>query len=566
MPPPQRPRFRFLVAQVTPYRKVLILALLLLLAESGLSLLTPWIAGQFTDRVLNNGSFGSLLLIWLGIVGMQSLVGFGNSYLLAHSGAEMLTRLRNRVYDHLQALPLSWHHERRRGEVLALLTSDVERVASFVTGTLIRLFPLTLTFFGALALMFVTDARIALLAALLIPLFYLVIKLLTRRIRPLSRQMIELYAKLTAVTEENLAMLAVIKAFVRESVESDRYREHTQTLLGLNKALQKTFAALSPMIQFLATAGIVLLLWLSTHRLAEGTLSPGDLVTLLMYGILLTRPVSSLASVYGEVQATRGAAERLLEAFAEQPEPMDGDKEIAPILRGEIEFRNVRFGYPGRNRVLDDLTLHIGAGDTVAITGPNGAGKSTIAHLLMRLLEPERGRIAIDGQDIRAVSLTGLRAQIGLVAQNVLLFNATVAENIGYGRTGAGAEEIEQAARAAHAHAFIKELPEGYQTLIGDQGIRISGGQKQRIALARALLKDPPILVLDEATAMFDPEGEEFFLHECRDLLHRRTVILITHRPASLKLADRILRLAGGRVTEVEYQTSYGPHDRCEHG
>jgi subfamily B ATP-binding cassette protein MsbA len=267
------------------------------------------------------------------------------------------------------------------------------------------------------------------------------------------------------------------------------------------------------------------------------------MVSILLYGMLLTRPVSGLAGVYGSVQKARGAAARLIEAFDATPEPDDaGAVPLGPVA-GHVRFENVHFGYPGRPRVLSGVDLEIRAGETVALTGDNGSGKSTIAHLLMRFADPCEGRVLVDGKDIRGVSIASLRGQIGLVAQHVLLLNDTVRENIAYGRPDAVQSEIERAARSAQAHELIQLLPQGYDTPIGDRGTRLSGGQRQRIALARAFLKDAPILILDEATAMFDPAGEVAFVEECRSTLGQRTVILITHRPASLALADRVLVL-----------------------
>jgi ABC-type multidrug transport system fused ATPase/permease subunit len=266
--------------------------------------------------------------------------------------------------------------------------------------------------------------------------------------------------------------------------------------------------------------------------------------------MLLTQPVSQLANVYGRVQVTRGCARRLMEALDEPAEADTGGRELTEV-RGDIAFESVAYTYPGRAPVFEALDLRVRAGETVAITGHNGAGKSTLMHLLMRFADLQSGRITLDGVDLRELSLRNLRSHIGLVTQHVLLFNASVAHNIGYGRFHATAEQIEQAARAARAHDFIAHLPQGYDTVIGDEGVRLSGGQKQRIALARALLKDPAILILDEATAMFDPDGERDFIAECHELLSRRTVLMITHRAASLALADRVLLLESGRLAEI---------------
>jgi ABC-type multidrug transport system fused ATPase/permease subunit len=310
---------------------------------------------------------------------------------------------------------------------------------------------------------------------------------------------------------------------------------------------------MAPAISFLAGAGLLLLLWVGISHVQDGQLEPSQLVSLLLYAMLLTRPVSGLANVYGQVMHTRGAAERLLEFFGVQPEPVSQDQPPLGSVAGAIEYDRVTFAYPGRTNVLQDFSLHIAAGETIALTGPNGAGKSTLAHLLMRFIEPQKGIIRIDGKNISEVDLHSLRDQIGLVAQNTLLLNGTVAENIAYGRHDATLEDMKKAATAARAEEFIENLPDGYDTVIGDQGIRLSGGQRQRLSLARTLLKDPPILVLDEATAMFDPEGEASFIEECHELLHQRTVVLITHRPASLALADRIIDMqphsANGKAT-----------------
>ena len=540
-----------------PHVVALAVALMLMLVQSAATLAQPWLGGVLTDRLLLGSGVGPLLWVLFALILAQQALGYLTSIQLQAVSGRLVADAGSHVYAHLQSLPLAWHHARQRGDVQALLTGDVYRLGNYVTGTLVPLVPLLFTFIGALVMMLRVAPAIAIAIGVLMPLLFVLLKLVGRRLRPLSHQAMQAWADQASMAEQNLSMLPVIKAFATDPVEARRYAGQVEAVRAIDLRRARLEGAIAPVVHVLGAGAVLLLLGLAGRHVASAELRVGELVSLVLYGLVLVNPVSQLARVYGSTQSARGTVQRMLAALGAAPEVDTGARAFAGV-RGEVSFEGVDFAYPGRPPLLQAFDLRIAAGETVAITGPNGAGKSTLVHLLLRLLEPGVGRVCIDGIDVREFRLAALREGVGLVSQQVLLFNASVTDNIAYGRSDATPAQIEAAARAARAHAFVAALPQGYDTVIGDQGVRLSGGQKQRIALARALLKDPAILVLDEATAMFDPDGEAEFIAECHDVLKQRTVILITHRPASLALADRILRLDGGCLTEVN-----GPAPGC---
>jgi ATP-binding cassette, subfamily B, bacterial len=550
-------RLRHLLALISPPRLVLALCLLLLMLGSLLNLLNPWIAGQLTALLTTGTSsffpdFGLLAAAWAGILLSRSALSFITTYKTGAVAEDVLAGLRSRLYEHLQLLPLSYYDDQKRGNILSILTNDAATISNFVTGTLVQLLPTLLTFLGAAFMVFWISPWLGLITLAFLPVYFFAMKVIGRRLRPLSREWVDTYGSMVAHADENLSLLPVIKSFTREAQEAEKFLSKNNKLLGLSKRQLLIYTTLPTLTALLASLGLLILVSLGYGEISAGNMTSAQLVSLVLFAVMMNQPLAQLANVYGDLQRTLGASERILDFLSEEREPDDSTGHEIAIHEGKIDFDHVSFAYPGNEkRVLDNLILHIKPCETVAIVGENGAGKTTLAHLLMRLIDPHQGSIRIDGQDLKNANLRSLRGQIGLVAQYTLLLNGTVAENIGWGKAFATTEEIEQAATSARAHGFITQLPQGYNTVIGDQGLKLSGGQRQRLSLARALLKNPPILILDEATSMFDPAAEADFLRDCRELFANRTVILITHRPASLAVADRVLRLGEGQLTEV---------------
>jgi ATP-binding cassette, subfamily B, bacterial len=545
----------FLVGLVRPYRSGLFVLMAILFAQSAVSLVIPWVGGQLGAGFLGGDpadvGTGALVAAALGLLTAGALLQVGAALVSSRVSTAILADLRVRLFDHLLALPLPWHQARNRGDILAVLTLEVETLGRFVTGTVPSLLPLLLTAIGASVLMLRIDPVLSFLVPVLIPAFYLMARVLGRLLRGLAHRIQAEHATAVSMFEEMLDLLPAIKSYTAEPAERRRFAAQIEKLRALSLREDRVHAVLDPAMGLAVSAATVVLLVMAGRSLQSGQLTPAETITFLLYVGLLIRPVSQLASVYGQVQTARGALARMQDVLSEPPEAAAVGTP-PPRIAGEIRFEGVTFSYPGRAAAVTDLSLHIRAGETVALTGPNGAGKTTAVALLQRFYQPQAGRITLDGADIATLPLDHLRGAIGHVAQTRHLRNASLAENIAFGQPGVTQAAIEAAARIAQAHEFITALPQGYDTEIGDKGVRLSGGQQQRVVLARALVRDPAILILDEATSMYDLDGEADFIAECRAALAGRTVILITHRPASLALADRVLHLDAGRVTGID--------------
>lgn len=545
---------RDLIALARPYRGQLALLAALSILGSVVMLAIPALGARLLGGMFDaaSQSTGLVAALLVAAVILTALVNALNALWAGKVSARILADQRQRIYRHVQALPIGWHENHRQGDTLALMTWEVASLAAFLTATLASVPARLVMAAGAVAIMFAIDPMLASLVPVAVPLFYLILKVIGRRLRGLAMRIRAAEAEVLAVAEENLEMLPAIKSFAREEREAARYGHAVDVAMDLALRENRIKAMLGPTIELIAAIAAVALLIVAGRSMSGGALSPTELFGFLFYAALLTRPVSALSNIYGEVQTARGTLARLNEVMTHAPEAGYAAAGRMDRACGAITLRGVTFAYPGRETVLDKVDLDIAAGQIVALVGENGAGKTTLVNLLLRFHDPSAGEVRLDGRDIRRLQLQDLRRQFGLVPQRPLLFNGTIRVNILFGREDASQAEVEQAARLAQAHQFIAGLAQGYDTQIGDHGVRLSGGQRQRIALARALLADPPVLIFDEATSMFDIDGESAFIASCEQALKGRTVILITHRPASLALAERLIRVEHGKVFEVE--------------
>ena len=541
-----------LLAYELPYRGKLSFVVLLSLLGSLASLAIPWLAAQLLGGVIEAGAAQLSLIIPLLVLALIILtsLSIAGSLISSSVSASILADLRQAIYSHVQSLPLSFHDQSRQGDLLTLMSWDVSMLSSFISGSLASSVSAIFTASGALIILFWIDPVLALVVPLLVPAFYVAAKLIGRRLRTLSASVRAAEAQVMSAAEQDLEMLPAIKAFAREELQLQAYRRDVETARSLHVKEAQIYGVLGPATQLITALAVIGLILIASQNLASDAKSTTELFSFLFYAALLTRPIGTLADLYGQFNGARGNLERLQSVLNEKPEPGYRTPGGMQPCRGEIAFRDVWFSYPGRGETLQGFNLNVGAGEIVALTGENGAGKTTIIRLLLGFYFSQKGAVTLDGTDIRQINVQDLRRQIGYVPQRALLFNGTVRENIAYGLEGASDSQIEKAARLAQALIFIEKLPEGFNTIIGDHGVRLSGGQRQRLALARAILKDPPILVLDEATSMYDLEGEAAFVEACRSALAGRTVLLITHRPASLALADRAVEIIDGKIVE----------------
>jgi subfamily B ATP-binding cassette protein MsbA len=555
-----------LLAYAKPYRVRLAIALLSLLIAGALGLAVPQVVRMLIDAAFvdrDSHKLNQLALLLVGVFASQAGFSFLRTYLLSYTGERIVADVRTQVYNHLTDLPVAFFANRRVGELTSRMASDVSVVQTVTTGSITELLRLSIMLVGGVTIIFITNPRLSLLMLAIVPIVIISAHLYGRYVRRLSTSVQDRLAEANSVLEETLSAIRIVQSFVREDYERARYRERIQDSLKLAVKRAVASGGFIAFIILVVYSGIAIVLWFGSRMVVAGQMSAGDLIAFVLYTFFVGGAVGGMTELYGQFNQAIGATRRVFELLDTKPEIKDpDDPEPLDKVRGHVQLIDVHFTYPDERAlpVLKGVTVEANPGEIIALVGPSGAGKSTLVALIPRFYDVSSGAISVDGHDIRSVRLADLRSAIGMVPQETTLFGGPVRENIAYGKLGATDDEIEAVARAAHAHEFIVEFPDGYDTVVGERGVKLSGGQRQRIAIARALLKDPAILILDEATSSLDSESERLVQDALETLMQGRTTFVIAHRLSTVRRADRIIVLDGGRLVEE------GTHDELMTG
>jgi subfamily B ATP-binding cassette protein MsbA len=575
--------WRRLFGYVQPYWRRLTVAIICLFISSMLGLMVPLVAGLLVDAISGSATAGRsavfgfvfnfytdvlkrtppqfrggvlnwVALVMLGVFVVQALFNFAQSYLLTYVGERAVADLRIRLYQHLQSLSLGYFSDRRVGEITSRVTSDTTVIQQTTTVNIASFLQNLISFGGGIALMVFLSYKLTLLTMVVVPLMLLAAILFGRRIRHISTEVQDRLADATAVLEETVAGIRVVQSFAREPYEIGRFQTAVEKAFRTSMRRTRMRSTFLPIVSFLGFSALVLVLWYGGQQVVSKEMSSGDLVSFLFYAGTIAAALGTFTGLYSQLQEALGATSRVFGILDTLPDIRDKPGAVPlPPIKGHVEFRHVSFSYPtedGHEQVLEDISLDTQPGEIVAVVGPSGAGKTTLVTMIPRFYDPVKGSIVIDGYDLRDVQLASLRSQIGTVPQETLLFSGTIKENLLYGKLDATDSELVEAAQAANADAFIRALPHGYDTPVGDRGVKLSGGQRQRIAIARALLKNPGILILDEATSALDSESEELVQEAMERLMQNRTTFIIAHRLSTVQVAHRIVVLERGRIIE----------------
>ena len=536
-----------------PYWLLTLGAFVSLLLVSGASLLSPQLLRVVIDRGIRGKESGALfwaILAFIAVAAVRGGFSFTQGFWSEKASQGVAYDLRNALFHKIQHLSFSYHDRAQTGQLMTRITNDVEQVRTFVSGGLLQLVSALVLLSGSLVALFSMNGRLALVVLVTIPAMGAVLVRFTRTVRPLFRHVQAQLGALNTVLQENLTGVRVVQAFARESYEAERYASLNHELLAANIKTIRGMATSFPTIFLIANLGTVAVIWIGGYQVIGGGLSLGELVAFNTYLGLLIMPIMMLGFLSGQLSRAAVSAERIFEILDTESEIADRPDAIAlPPGAGRVTFNDVSFRYAGGDHpVLDQVSFTAEAGQTVAIMGPTGSGKSTIINLIPRFYDVTGGGVLVDGRDVRTLTLTSLRQQIGMVLQDTTLFGGSIRDNIAYGRPEASDAEVAAAARAAQAHDFIMRFSDGYATIVGERGVGLSGGQRQRLAIARALLTDPHILILDDSTSAVDAETEYQIQLAMNRLRRGRTVFIIAQRISTVRSADLILLLDQGRI------------------
>ncbi|MDO5380161.1 MAG: lipid A export permease/ATP-binding protein MsbA [Acidaminococcaceae bacterium] len=548
-----------ILGYIKPYMHRLLFAMFCTIMAAAGNLYIPWIIKDMIDQVLadKNGA----LLNWIAasiiaIFIVRGLFWYGQNYLMSYVGQRVIIDIRAAVFKKLQRLSVSFYDKNKTGTIMSYVTNDVNALQSAMVENTIEMITEGFILIGSVVAMIYLDWRLTLFTVCTFPPVLWFMEFFGKKIRKTGGRIQECTADITSVLQESVASARVIKSFVREDYEVDRFDVENKANFRANMKNAQLMATLTPVVELVAAIGVTMIIWYGGNNVINGTITAGSLVAFLTYAVNISNPIKRLTRVIGNIQKALAAAQRVF-MIIDMPEEIveANNARLLPQVHGKVEFQNVTFAYNEKGDVIKDLSFTVAPGEVIAIVGPSGAGKSTIANLLPRFYDVNKGDIKIDGYSVREVTLNSLREQVGIVPQETMLFNGSVYDNILYGRLDATREEIETAAKAANAHDFIMQLSDGYETKLGDRGVNLSGGQRQRIAIARAILKNPRILILDEATSALDTESERIVQEALDRLMVGRTSFVIAHRLSTIKNADKILVLEKGCLVEA------GTHD-----
>ncbi len=546
---------RRLMGFALPYWKLFLTRFVLVLCAAGLGLVQPLVTEWIVDGILETRRFDLLIYGALAIVGtalLSSFLRYLQRYGMSYAGQSIIYDIRNRIYQHLQQLSYSFYDETQTGQLMSRVTSDVETAQRFITGGMIDIISSLVTLVATFALMASKNLKLTLLAMIPVPFLAWRVQVYSQKIRPLFRENQEQLAILTVTLQENITGQRVVKAFSRKAHEMQKFETDNMNLLERRVRTSRLSALNESFMSLLTESSLAIILLWGGHDVMAGAMTVGALFAFNQLLLQLIRPIRMMGWWVSSAQQAIASGDRIFEILDTQAEVTDApDAKLMPKIEGGVVFEDVSFSYDGSHMVLEDINLSAKPGETIAVLGGTGSGKSTLINLIPRFYDVNKGRILIDGLDIRDVTVESLRRQIGIVTQETFLFSSSLRDNIAYGKPHATDEEVRAAAKAAHIDDFIGSLPKGYDTVIGERGVGLSGGQKQRVAIARALLMDARILLLDESTSSVDVDTEMKIQEAFGKLLQNRTSFIIAQRLSTIRNADRIIVLDKGRIAEV---------------